>query len=96
MLYLSIPTLERKVTSNRSLRGTRNVDRRLVDHSIRNMLGNHRRNRMLGSRRRNRMLGNHRRKRMGSSKVSRRRTLWELRRQAASSKKTNNAPPYAV
>ena len=34
--------------------------------------------------------GNHRRNRMGNSKV-RRRTLWELRRQAVSSK--NNAPP---
>ena len=41
------------------------------------------------------MLGSRRRKRMGSSKV-RRRTLWELRRQAVSSKKTNNAPPVAA
>ena len=85
MSYLSISTLERKVTSNRSVWGTRNVDRRLVVHSIRNMVGNYRRNRMLGSRR----------KRMGSSKV-RRRTLWELRRQAVSSKKANNAPPDAA
>ena len=95
MSYLSISTLERKVTSNRSVWGTRNVDRRLVVHSTRNMVCNYRRNRMLGNHRRNRMLGSRRRKRMGSSKV-RRRTLWELRRQAVSSKKANTAPPDAA
>ena len=83
----SIPTLEWQVASNRRLEDMCTEGRGTFVRSIHKTAGNHHRNRMLGNRRRNRM---------GSSKVSRRSTLGELRRQPVSSKKTNNAPPDAA